>query len=116
MSDLFYNLMEKVKTGVKTGFSGLFFTVGILSGGIGWLGGIGVLLFQAGYWLLEGKSISIAINDVIPTPQYFYMFKGLQKIIDWIFELPLFFGLWGFFGCVCMLFFFWLAEKIDENI
>ena len=112
MSDWFHNLMGRV----QKGFAGLVLTVGVLSGAIGWLGGIGVLIFQAGYWLLEGKSISIAINDVIPTPQYFYMFKGLQQIIDWIFEIPLFFGLMIFFGCVCMLFFFWLAEKIEEDV
>jgi hypothetical protein len=113
MSDWFYNLMGKV----QSGFASIVSAIGILGGIIGWLGGSGVLLFQGGYWLLEGKSISILINDIIPTPQYFiYTFKGVHKIIDWIFEPPLVFGL-IIFGLAIGWFLIWLAEQIkDENM
>ena len=111
MGDWFYNLMGKV----QSGFASIVSAIGILGGIIGWLGGLGVLIFHAGYWLLEGKSISILINDIVPTPQYFvYTFKGVQKIIDWIFELPLSLGL-IIFGTIIGLFFMWLSDQITEE-
>jgi hypothetical protein len=113
MSDWFYNLMGKV----QFWFAGVVSIIGICVLGLGFLSGFGVLLFQVGYWLLEGKSISILINDIIPTPQYFiYTFKGVHKIIDWIFEPPLVFGL-IIFGLAIGWFLIWLAEQItDENM
>ncbi len=111
MSDWFYNLTGKV----QSTFGSLLSVVAIFSGIIGWLGGLGVLIYQGGYWLLEGKLISIAINDILSTPQYFvYTFKGVHKIIEWIFELPLAAG-FILFGTVMALVSAWLSDKITPD-
>ena len=112
LSEWFYNIMGKVMTGTGhlagwVAVSGLFF---------GWLGGLGVLVYQGGYWLIEARWVPIPISDVIPTPQYFYHFKGLHKIIEWIFDLPLSVGLILVFGIAWVLFFNWLSEEIQDSV
>jgi hypothetical protein len=110
LKEWLYKIMEKVVTGTAN----LVAVVGVLGGSFGWLGGIGVLVYQGGYWLVEGRTISIPISDIISTPQYFYHFRGLHKIIEWIFDLPLSVGLILSFGVVWPLVIMWLSERIEE--
>ena len=106
---------NKIREKVVRGTGVLVSLVGVFGGIFGWLGGIGVLIYQGGYWLVHGHSTSISISDLIPTPQLFYSLRGLHKIIEWIFDLPLFVGLILSFGVVWCGVFVWLGEQIEES-
>ena len=110
MNDWFYNFMGKV----QFGFASLVGVIGSCVLALGFLGGIGILLFHGGHWLVEGETVSILINDILPTPQHLNAFKGVQKIIDWIFELPLFLGL-IIFGTAIGYFLIWLCDEITKD-
>ena len=56
---------------VQFGFASLVGVIGSCVAGLGLLGGIGILLFHGGHWLVEGETVSILINDILPTPQLY---------------------------------------------
>ena len=82
-------------------------------------GGVLVIGFQIFFWLMEGVWTPYELSHAL---EYFgmgvpnvYPWKGIQMIVDWIFELPLSFSLF-IFGIASLSILIWIGGKVGDIV
>ena len=85
--------------------------------GLSFVVGVFVIGTQIFLWLVEGVWTPVELSHAL---EYFgmgvpnvYPWKGVQMIVDWIFEIPLSLSFF-IFGFVSSLIILWIGEKVDD--
>jgi hypothetical protein len=78
-------------------------------GGLTMIGAIGIVVYQCGLWLRDGRWTAISIEDTLGrAPPLAWV--GVSKIVEWIWSCPLSVGVFGV-GLIVM----WIGGNIAES-